>query len=118
MPGLPVGPVELDIQDILMVGPSLVEHESRGIVGIAVEGAFEKIRLVPHRGEDRVQHIKEGVDPLGFHVEVDDIGNGHGGLLRGTFGRAASRFGMDRRRLGGGEARGGRGLIRKQLRPR
>src|SRR5262245_34982654 len=77
MPPLPIGPPKLNLDDVLVVLPGLIEHEAILAAGIPVQDRLVEHGLGPHRIEDAAQQLEKFCAPLLDDLEGDHISHRH-----------------------------------------
>src|SRR5882724_7786092 len=77
MPRAAIGPVQLDVHDVVVALPCLVEHEAVLGFRIPMEDRLAEIRLLAHGIEHAFQKLEELVAPFGHNLEFDEIGDWH-----------------------------------------
>ena len=78
MPCLTIGAVNLDIDDVLMVAPGLVQQEAVVVFAIPMQGGVHEGLFVPHGVEQRIQQFEKALALAVTDLEADEIGGVHG----------------------------------------
>jgi hypothetical protein len=83
VPFLPVGPLQLHVEHVLMAFPGLGEQERVRGFRVAMQSRGVIHRLSFHRVQDVMKKRQELFSSLGYDLELDDIGDRHGGAHAG-----------------------------------
>jgi hypothetical protein len=77
VPFLPIRPMQLHVEHVLVTFPGLVKQES--VLGYEIAVQYRRLihRLVLHRIENVIEPFKKLFSSLGDDFELDDIGDGH-----------------------------------------
>ena len=78
VPCLPIGPVDLNVDDVLMVSPGLMQQEPVLVFAIPVQGCVHEGLFVPHGVEQRIQQFEKALALAVTDLETDEIGGVHG----------------------------------------
>jgi hypothetical protein len=77
VPCLPIGPVQLHVEHVLMAFPGLGEQEPVLGFRVAMQRGAVIHRLLPHRVQDMMKKRQKLIPPRGDDLELDDIGDRH-----------------------------------------
>jgi len=69
--------MKLNVQNVFMILPCLIEHETVFTGLVFVEDRFVEQGFVSHCVKNAVQEAQEFAAPLGHHLKLDDVGNWH-----------------------------------------
>lgn len=78
VPCLPIGPVDLNVDDVLMVSPGLMQQEPVLVFAIPVQGCVHEGLFVPHGVEQRIQQFQKTFALGWTDLKADKIGGVHG----------------------------------------
>jgi hypothetical protein len=77
VPSLAIGPMKLDVQNVFMILPCLIEHETVFAGWVFVEDRFVERGFVSHRVKNAVQEPQELAAPLRHDLKLDNVSNWH-----------------------------------------
>jgi len=77
VPRLAIGPLKLDVQNVFMILPCLIEHEPGFTGGVFVEDRFVEPRFVSHCVENTFQKSQEFAAPLRHDLKLDNVSDWH-----------------------------------------
>lgn len=73
MPRPPIRPIELNIEDVISIGPRLMELKDVGPLGINVQHRTDKGFFLTHGVEHRVEEVVKAANPIRLDVEGDNV---------------------------------------------
>ncbi len=78
VPCLPIGPVNLNVDNVLMIAPGLMQQKAVLVFTVLVQGRVHEGLFVPHGVEQRIQQFEKTRALAEAHLETDKIGSVHG----------------------------------------
>jgi len=69
--------MKLDVQNVFMILPRLIEHETVFTGWVFVEDRFVERRFVSHCVKNAVQEAQELAAPLRHDLKLDNVSNWH-----------------------------------------